>query len=459
MSKNVLIVEDQFIEANNLRIILKTAGYSVCPIANSFDAALDILDTENPELVLLDIFLKGDKTGIDLGLILKKRKIAFIYLSANSDKRTFEMAKETLPYGFLVKPFRKKDVLAMIDIATELHREHLSLSRISDIPKIPIESKKMDFENFGMLGKSSGIKETRRLIQIAATAQSPVLVLGESGTGKELVARAIHDHSLRNKEQIIIVDCAALSPSLIESELFGHEKGSFTGALEKRIGKFEQANNSTIFLDEIGEMPLEIQSKLLRVLQEKEICPIGGKLKKINVRIIAATNRNLEDEVSTGKFRLDLYYRLYVFPIILNPLRERKADILPIAEYYLSVFAKMNNKAIERFSEIASQSLLDYSWPGNVRQLIHLIERSVLLSEGSVINKIDFPISKQSISEKPNGKIIKSMIDNERDHILDALTKCNWKIYGPNGAADLLAINSSTLKSRMIKLGISKHFK
>lgn len=313
-------------------------------------------------------------------------------------------------------------------------------------------------DNFGMSGNSSGLKDVAHLVQIAAAAESPVLVLGESGTGKELVARAIHDHSVRGKKPMVIVDCAAISPTLIESELFGHERGSFTGAVDKRIGKFEQAENSTIFLDEIGEMPLEIQSKLLRILQEKEICPLGGTRKKINVRIIAATNRDLEEEVAAGRFRLDLYYRLYVFPIELLPLRERQADIMPIAEHYLSVFAAANHKNISGFSESVRKALLGYPWPGNIRQLINLVERAVLLCEGQLINQVALPVFRQFATTHPEIKSVKSMTDNQRDHILAALAKCNWKIYGPGGAADLLNINSSTLKSRMVKLGISKQF-
>ena len=411
-----------------------------------------------PDLVLLDIFLKGEKTGIDLAPILKEHHIPFIYLSASSDERTFRLAKQSSPYGFLVKPFREKDVLAMLDIAADLHTEHLSLARVSTVPKTPAGPKSIGPDNFGMAGKSSGLNEVTRLIQIASAAESPVLILGESGTGKELVARAIHDHSARSKKTVVIVDCAAVSPTLIESELFGHEKGSFTGAVDKRIGRFEEAENGTIFLDEIGEMPLEIQSKLLRILQEKEICPIGGKRKKVNVRIIAATNRNLEEEIAAGRFRLDLYYRLYVFPIELTALRERKADIMPIADHYLGVFATANNKKISGFSDSARKALLDYPWPGNVRQLINLIERSVLLCDGGLIDQVVLPVVKQSAIGRTETKGVKTITDNERDHILETLAKCNWKIYGPGGAAELLDINSSTLKSRMIKLGISKQF-
>jgi transcriptional regulator with GAF, ATPase, and Fis domain len=316
------------------------------------------------------------------------------------------------------------------------------------------KAKNLSPGNFGMSGKSSGLKDLSRLIQIAAAAESPVLILGESGTGKELVARAIHDHSARQVKPVIIVDCAALSPTLIESELFGHEKGSFTGAVEKRTGKFEQAEGGTIFLDEIGEMPVEVQSKLLRVLQEKEICPLGGQRKKIDVRIIAATNRNLEEEITAGRFRLDLYYRLFVFPIELLPLRERKADILPIAEHYLQVFAAANHKSISGFTDPVRKALLEHPWPGNIRQLMNLVERSVLLCDANLIEKVVLPVSNQAVAA--GTRTVKSITENERDHILNALTKSKWKIYGPGGAADLLDINSSTLKSRMTKLGIFK---
>lgn len=470
MKSKVLIVEDQFIEAHNLRMVLQTAGYQVCSIARSVAEALKILTDELPDLVLLDIFLNGNQTGIDLARTLKKQSIPFIYLSANSDKETFALAKETAPYGFLVKPFREKDVLAMLDIAADLHQEHLSLARTSAVRMVPAAGHKKELGNFGMIGKSSGLKELARYITIAASADSPVLILGESGTGKEVVARAIHNNSARGKKELTIVDCAAISPTLIESELFGHEKGSFTGATDKRTGKFEQGAGGTIFLDEVGEMPTEIQAKLLRVLQEKEICPIGGTRKKVDVRIIAATNRNLEEEVAAGRFRLDLYYRLFVFPIELTPLRERKADIIPIAEHYLREIATKNNKSVARFSETAKQALLKYRWPGNVRELINAIERHILLNEGPEITDISLPGSKlkatggnilelsKEAETLPGDAQIKTFTENERDHILQTLASCDWKIYGEGGAAELLEINASTLKSRMKKLGISKQF-
>lgn len=455
MSKKVLIVEDQFIEAHNLSMALEVAGYEVTGIARSADEAMQMMEAELPQLVLLDIFLEGKKTGIDLARDLRKLNIPFIYLSANSDADTFRLAKQTSPYGFLVKPFREKDIIAMLDIADNLHQERLALARIHDHedhrPAVLQPTNK-----YGMIGNSKILKEIQKLIHIASNAETPVLVLGESGTGKELVARAIHDHSSRSKKPLIIVDCAALSPTLIESELFGHEKGSFTGALDKRLGKFEQAAEGTIFLDEVGEMPIEVQSKLLRVLQEKEICPIGGKRKKVNVRVVAATNRNLEEEVAAGRFRLDLYYRLFVFPIKLPALRERRADIIPLAEHYITHFATQNKKSIKGYADSVREALQNYHWPGNIRELINLLERCVLLAESNQIDNVSLPVLKASATDTLQS--VKSMAENERDHILQTLSRCNWRIYGRGGAADLLNINASTLRSRMSKLGIVKKF-
>jgi two-component system, NtrC family, response regulator HydG len=248
-----------------------------------------------------------------------------------------------------------------------------------------------------------------------------------------------------------------LPANLIESELFGHEKGAFTGASEKRIGKFEQADGGTVFLDEIGELPLDLQVKFLRVLQEKEIEPIAGKKKSINVRVIAATNRNLVDEMASGRFRMDLYYRLNVFPIILPPLRERKEDIIVLAEHFLKLSASKEHKIISGFSDQVVKDLTGYSWPGNIRELENIIERSVLLSTGRIITSVSIPNEKPASNLENYTGRIKTMTENERDHILSALEMCNWKIYGEGGAAEMLDINGNTLHSRMKKLGIEKN--
>lgn len=258
----------------------------------------------------------------------------------------------------------------------------------------------------------------------------------------------------------IKVNCAAIPPSLIESELFGHEKGAFTGALEKRIGKFEQADKGTIFLDEIGELPLELQVKLLRVLQEKEVERVGSRyVLKIDVRIIAATNRNLEREVATGKFRLDLYYRLNVFPIGLPSLRERSNDIPALTAHFIEQFNQKTGKRVTGVSDKLAKKFASYSWPGNIRELEHLIERGVLLSKSTIIDDIALPeIDNKNTGDYSLQMRTKTMEENERDHILTVLKQCNGKIWGPGAAAEMLDIHPSTLKSKMKKLGIKKQY-
>ncbi|MBV7532337.1 sigma-54 dependent transcriptional regulator [Chitinophaga sp. sic0106] len=453
MNTKILIVEDQFIEADNLRGILRGAGYIVCKIARSVPEALQIIEDEQPSLVLVDIYLKGSLTGIDLAKTLRERNIAFVFLSANSNKQTLDAAKATRPYGFLVKPFREKDVLVMLDVAWYLHRQHHGLTETAK--EIRKNTKPADVKE--IIGESECMAEVMKNVRIVGSSDISVLILGESGTGKELIAQSIHRLSERRQKPFIAVNCAALPSNLIESELFGHEKGSFTGATEKRIGKFEQANEGTVFLDEIGELPLDLQVKLLRVLQEKEIESIGGKTKKIDVRIITATNRNLEEEVAAGRFRLDLYYRINIFPILLPPLRERKDDIVALAKYFVGIYASKEKKEIMGIADHVIQSMLNYNWPGNIRELENAMARAVLLTNGPMVNSLTLSGSNKKIEATSNGRV-KSLVDNERDHILYALEQCNWKIYGEDGAAALLELHPSTLNSRIKKLGIEKKY-
>ncbi|MDP9077064.1 MAG: sigma-54 dependent transcriptional regulator [Bacteroidota bacterium] len=453
MKAKILIVEDQFIEANNLRLILKKAGYSVCTIARSVPEALQVIEKEDPLLVLLDIQLDGPLTGIDLAKILVEKGIGFVYLSANSDQRILKAAGATRPYGFLVKPFREREVLVMIDVACSSLEQNREL-RKSGLKNAPLVPENNALNN--LIGESTSFLDVIHHVEIVAPSETSVLILGESGTGKELIAKAIHGLSSRRLKPLTIVNCATLPVGLIESELFGHEKGAFTGASEKRIGKFEQADGGTVFLDEIGELPLDLQVKFLRVLQEKEIEPLGGKKKKIDVRVIAATNRNLDEEMSLGRFRIDLYYRLSVFPITLPPLRERQKDILPIANYFLFRFAQRENKNINGFSDAASQAMLTYHWPGNIRELENLVERAVLLTGGKIITDIMSASNTKKSNLLVKAESLKTMDENERDHIIKVLQACNWKIYGEGGAAEVLNINGSTLSSRMKKLGIEK---
>jgi len=455
MKTKLLIVEDQFIEANNLKIILKKAGYQVCSIARTVAEAIKITDAEQPDMVLLDIYLDGPKTGIDLALILKERNIAFVYLSANSNKQTLNAAKATNPYGFLVKPFRERDVLVMLDVA--LYRHSQSLLKLSETGDNTAPTSKVTGNAFKLIkGESEALKNVLDQVGVVAKSEVSVLVLGESGTGKELVAKAIHQASNRQLNPLVVVNCAALPAELIESELFGHEKGSFTGAFEKRIGKFEQADGGTVFLDEIGELPLALQAKFLRVLQEKEVEPIGGRKKSINVRVIAATNRNLTDEMAAGRFRMDLYYRLNVFPVTLPPLRERKEDIIVLADHFLKTFSSREHKIISGFSDDVIKAMINYSWPGNIRELENIIERSVLLCTGRLITSVAIPNQKLQGNETYRTARVKTMTENEREHILSALEACNWKIHGEGGAAEMLDMNGNTLYSRMKKLGIER---
>lgn len=589
MKEQILIVEDQFVEADYLRLLLEAAGYGITGIARSVPDALQLIETQKPDFVLLDIFLKGKQTGIDLAKLLAADNIPFVYLSANSNEEVLNAAKETQPYGFLVKPFREKDLLVALEIARYRHTHSLEaryhkegtlrkllkniiadsgtwidkilrvaaalqsyipfdlltvgfdnmeqgkcslrigfeeyqviglpelstitgktkaaliaqpsqealLARtfqvrsrlevhkiclysrrpdaytpeqaelleglsmllpgeiIEETPSPQQEKKPKDFE--GIVGKSHLLLNVFDQVAQVAPADTSVLILGESGTGKEKIATCIHQLSSRKKQPFIKLNCATLPASLIESELFGHEKGAFTGAHEKRIGKFERADKGTLFLDEIGEMPVELQVKLLRVLQEREIERVGGRdTIKLDVRIIAATNRNLEREVAEGRFRLDLYYRLNVFPITLPPLRERIEDIPVLAYHFMNHYGQKAGKKLGGIADGVLRKMIAYNWPGNIRELEHLIERSVLLTKGKVIEEILLPTFE--VKQEDATAAIKTIAENERDYIIAVLKKCNGRIWGPGAAAEVLNINPSTLKSKMKKLGIKKEY-
>jgi len=651
MKDKILIVEDEFIVANDLSLMLRKAGYDSCGIAPSVARALELIAEQQPDWVLIDIFLQGERTGIDLGIQLSNMDIPFIYISANTNQSILQAAKATLPYGFLVKPFREKDLLVMLDIAQYRHGQNIkyniqhqmgvvqqlaaisakkeasaekvkqiaqllqpilpfdqlfltrmnprSPSRDCSVIKSPsgnyqlestesmlkllslsardyklwdplglkldkqlycaYEFRKLRMEDrwtqvisdkfglesaivstitapnddiyravffssegelynsihvdlanqimtsfspmidevffskpvaeikalkvnpspgshfYGIIGNSPLLNAVFDKVKIVAPDDTSVLILGESGTGKERIAQILHELSPRKSKKMVTVNCAALPLTLIESTLFGHEKGAFTGASDRRIGKFEQADGGTIFLDEIGELPLEAQVKLLRVLQEKEIERLGGnQTKKINVRIITATNRNLEKEVAEGRFRLDLYYRLNVFPIELPSLRQRKEDIEALATHFIKKYSNKSERSVASISTAALQQLTTYDWPGNIRELEHLIERAVLLSSGTEITDTGLPSGKQTKnpvggtphgignldaigSQQAAGKT-KTLEEVEKAYILEILHLCKGKISGPGGAAELLNIPSTTLNSKIKKLGISYEF-
>ncbi|MDO1449930.1 sigma 54-interacting transcriptional regulator [Rhodocytophaga aerolata] len=647
--QTILIVEDEFAVANNLRLILEKAGYRVSGIAFTVDKAIELKNQQKPDLVLLDILLQDEQTGIDLARILAEENIPFIYVSANTNSSILEEVKTTQPYGFIVKPFREKDVLVALEIAHYRHahsiemrvrQEHALQIALTDAlsgndpweqrllkvarlfqPHIPFDyfiiglekdqlvnayrscsffrmgkdeyqtiwaenflqmtgltiekyhairagvpdtseaiyngkdfeeicrrnplkqliartfslqsnlimplttatngtfflsffsrqpaiylkahlhtleclrpsltltvdrllafdqiqrlSEQLDQENKylleevktganfeEMIGESSALVHVFKSISQVAPTDYTVLILGETGTGKELIARAVHNRSSRKGKALIKVNCAALPPQLIESELFGHEKGSFTGATEKRIGKFELSHGGTIFLDEIGELPIELQPKLLRVLQEREIERVGGKGPiPVDVRIIAATNRDLQAEISTGRFRSDLYYRLNVFPIKLPPLRERTEDLMPLAMHFLEKISKKLGKCLTGISESSRQQIMSYHWPGNIRELEHLLERAAIMATSPVISLVEPLVHEPSsipdlaISAKPSIHNIKPHEQAEKDNIVEALKVANFRIRGKNGAAQLLNLKPTTLEAKMARMGIHR---
>mgnify|MGYP000600763863 FL=1 len=306
-----------------------------------------------------------------------------------------------------------------------------------------------------ILGQSNSLKAALKQVEQVAPTETTVLILGETGTGKELFARALHDLSSRNERPLVKVNCAALPSNLIESELFGHEKGSFTGAMARRTGRFELAHEGTIFLDEIGEIPLELQAKLLRVLQEGEIERLGdSKTIKINVRVIAATHRDLKKMVADGEFREDLYYRLSVFPLSIPALRERKNDISVLVHYFVNKYAQKMSKQINQIPQSVMDNLRSYSWPGNVRELENVIERAVILSPEPTLEVAALDNPKQNNTATDQDLL--SLAAMEKAHIIKVLESVRWQISGENAAAAILEMHPNTLRSRMNKLGIRR---
>lgn len=308
-----------------------------------------------------------------------------------------------------------------------------------------------------ILGQSSKLKKSFRQVEQVAQTDTTVLLLGETGTGKELFARSIHNLSVRKKRALVKVNCTALPINLIESELFGHEKGSFTGAVSRRIGRFELADGGTIFLDEIGELSLDLQVKLLRVIQEGEFERLGGSSTIfVDVRIIAATHRDLKQMVSKGEFREDLFYRLNVFPLALPPLRERGGDIAIIVQAFVDKFAKKMSKQIDKIPQKIMDEFSQYSWPGNVRELENIIERAVILSNSNVLQLHDKLLGVKSTKSTDHDATLKPLSDMEKAYIIKVLEHTDWRISGEEGASTILQMHPNTLRSRMSKLGIKR---
>jgi formate hydrogenlyase transcriptional activator len=313
-----------------------------------------------------------------------------------------------------------------------------------------------DVMHEGIIGRSPALRTVLADLEMVAPTDATVLICGETGTGKELIARAVHNLSARRANSFVPCNCAAIPAALLESELFGHEKGAFTGAVLQRVGRFELANRGTIFLDEIGEAPLELQPKLLRVLQEREFERLGSsRTLHTDARVVTATNVELPQLVKARQFRADLYYRLNVFPICLPPLRERRDDIPLLVRYFARHYAARMHRRIKWIASIAMDALVAYSWPGNIRELQNLIERAVIRSAG---DRLDVPLSEigEGICAAKSGEVGETLEDAERAHILATLKETRWVLSGPRGAATRLGLNRSTLQFRMKKLGIER---
>jgi transcriptional regulator with GAF, ATPase, and Fis domain len=383
----------------------------------------------------------SDQSNNEINILFGKRSAKFL-------EREIRFIRATLPQALLIiNNFFAFEEINSLRMKLE-QENNLLLSEISSKNTFP-----------EIIGSSPAIQGVLHKIRQVAPLDATVLILGETGTGKELIAKAIHDYSNRRDNPFIKINCAVLPAQLIESELFGHEKGSFTGAYEKKLGKFELANKGTILLDEIGELPLDLQSKLLRVLQEKEFERIGGKgTIAVDVRIIASTNRNLENEVSDKKFRADLYFRLNVFPIIAPPLRTRVEDIPLLINYFIENYTKKLGKIVNSVSKKDLEALMQYDWPGNVRELEHLIERAMIISDGNMLC-LDQSWTKKK-DQKPKEQInFKPLYEMEKEYIIAALKAAKGKITGQNSASELLGINGKTLGSKMRKFGIRRSSK
>lgn len=376
----------------------------------------------------------------------------------------------SFPVEYVSTPIWEKDelvgaVVVFRDVAKEREAEDKLKKAYAEVQRLKDqlqneniylrEEIKLEYNFTEIIGKSGSIEGALKKVCQVARTDATVLILGETGTGKELLARAVHNNSSRRDRPLVKVNCSALPANLIESELFGHERGAFTGAVTQKIGRFELADGGTIFLDEIGDMPLDLQVKLLRVLQEGELERLGNpNTIKVNTRVIAATNRDLELAIEKGDFREDLFYRLNVFPIQAPPLRKRKEDIPLLVTYFSDKLGAKVGKKILSVSQQAMDSLVEYDWPGNVRELENTIERAIILSETNTLEYCDWiPVNKKP-SIKSNEVL--TLEENERAHIIRALKITGGRVSGEKGAAKILGINSSTLESRMRKLGISK---
>ena len=504
----ILLVEDDADILLATARILKSAGYEVFE-ATSAKECWKALETNRPDLLLLDVVLP-DHDGRELCSQLKADpNLAGIFVVLLSGTKTSPNDQvEGLDLGadgYIARPIANKELLARIQAMDRIRRAEAALRKAHDelerrvqertvelvrvnerllqevderkraeknlnkaLSEVKRLQKLQEVENVYLreeiklehnfeeiIGRSDALKSALLKVEQVGPTDTTVLILGETGTGKELVARAIHDASPRKKRPLLKVNCATLPANLIESELFGHESGAFTGALKKQVGRFEIADGATLFLDEIGDLPLELQAKLLRVLEHGEFERLGSyQTIKVDVRILAATNRNLEAEVQKGRFRKDLWFRLNIFPITIPPLRKRVKDIPLLANHIITKQCQRLGKKNPIISQTSMASLMRYPWPGNVRELENVIERAIIASRGPTLPLKDIlePAGFHTAGRTQE----KTLARIERDHMIRVLEECYWRIDGQNGAAKILGLNPNTLRGRMRKLGIRR---
>ncbi len=456
----VLVVDDEALNVDLLEQELGDAGYRTVA-ASSGEQALALAARVAPDLVLLDVRMNGIdgyETCRRLKAAEATRGIPVIFLTALTESFEKVRAFRAGAVDYVTKPFEPEELLARVAVHVALRREIESHRRSKAAISFLLVDARASAD--GMVGESPELRRVRARIAQVATTDSTVLIQGETGTGKELVARAIHSSGARAERALIKLNCAALPRDLVESELFGHEKGAFTGATQQRRGRFELADGGTLFLDEIGELPLEAQAKLLRVLQDGEFERVGGaRTLRTDVRLIAATNRDLRAEADAGRFRADLYYRLNVFPIALPPLRERREDIPALLEHFAARTARKLGRSVDGISPAFVERARAYEWPGNIRELENLVERAMIMSMDGPLDTADLfarpgvPVAANPASP-PAGASLEEM---ERDHIRRVLAQVRWRIEGVSGAAQVLGLKPSTLRARMRKLGITRH--
>jgi len=434
---NILVVDDEEIVLESCARALSSQGYMVSR-AQSVDQAIALMQNQVFDVVIVDLVMPK-KGGMELLKFIKQNypQSQVIMITGYSSINTAVESIKLGAYDYLAKPFSPSELVITVKKALE-EKGRLLVSYLFD-QELPGE---MIFDN--IIGKSSKMVEVFKLVSKVAGTDTTVLIIGESGTGKELVARAIHRNSLRRDNNFVVVDCLTLSPNLLESELFGHIKGSFTGADTTKAGFFEVANGGTLFLDEIGDLSFDLQGKLLRVIQERKFVPVGGtQPKETDFRLIAATNKNLKKMVETGNFREDLFYRLYVVPIFIPPLREKKEDIPLLVEHFLRKFSEKHKRAKPNVNERTLKCLLGYDWPGNVRELENTLERAFISSDGVEIMPPDLPetiqrqgselacqvpLTADELKKAKKELKQKAVEELEKEFILNALSSNNWSV-------------------------------